>query len=497
MRLPTQRFPNIQLFFRVAIVASLLMLTVAIVTYCLPVIVPDSTFFRWSLLLLSLLATIWFTLQVATKPLHNMLEQIAAIQKSDDPKLRVKEDKDCELVELARSYNSLLGRVEEVKALQKETLTVKERLVAAIAGANDGLWDWHIESGKVWYAPKFKELLGYKDHESDFANTIDSLKEHIHQDDGPATWDAINKHIDNNEEFDVEKRIRRRRGSYKWFRIRAAGVRNSSGKVMRMSGSIRDVTERKKFEEALFQSNHDLEQFAVIASHDLQEPLRKVASFCGLLQQEYSQELDDTGRQYLDFAIDGASRMSTLVQDLLRYSKIGSESSSNLIADSEEALKLAILNLDEAIIESQAVITYDSLPELLAETREIAQLFQNLIGNAIKYRSAESPKIHITAEDDEDSWQFSVADNGIGIKPEFRERIFRIFQRLHSRNEHSGTGIGLAICKRVVDQLGGTIWVESNSALDSEQGSKFCFTVPKHKSTIYDSIRSDDSYEYV
>ena len=264
-----------------------------------------------------------------------------------------------------------------------------------------------------------------------------------------------------------------------------------------MSGAITDVTERKKFEEALTQSNYDLEQFAVIASHDLQEPLRKVASFCGLLQQEYSKKLDDEGRIYLDFAIDGASRMSTLVQDLLRYSKIGSEVSLDQNADSEAAIKLAIANLGAAIADSKGEVTFDRLPELIAEPREIAQLFQNLIGNAIKYRSDEPPKIHVSVEDKDECWQFSIADNGIGIKPEFRDRIFRIFQRLHSRSEHSGTGVGLAICKRVIDQLGGKIWVESNSTSDSEHGSTFCFTVPKKRSSIYDSIRSDKNYEYV
>ncbi|MDB4766287.1 ATP-binding protein [bacterium] len=426
-----------------------------------------------------------------------MLEQIAKIQNSQNPKLRVEGSGHRELAELAEGYNSLLSEVEQAKASQEELRAVKERLAAAIAGTNDGLWDWDIETGKVWYAPKFKELLSYKDHESEFADTIDSFKKHLHPDDSEATWEAINKHINANEEFDVEKRVRRRRGSYRWFRIRAAGVRDSSGKVVRMSGSIQDVTERKKFEEALYRSNHDLEQFAVIASHDLQEPLRKVASFCGLLKQEYTQQLDETGQQYLDFAIDGASRMSTLVQDLLRYSKIGSETSSNQNTDTEAAVELAIENLGGAIADSQADITFDQLPDVIAEPREIAQLFQNLIGNAIKYRSKESPKIDISVENADDFWQFSVADNGVGIQPEFRDRIFQIFQRLHSRNEHSGTGVGLAICKRVVDRLGGRIWVEPNSAFGSEQGSTFCFTVPKKKSTIYDSIQLNDYYEHV
>ena len=492
----TQRFLNMQIFLRLSLYACLAVLIVAAVSFWLPKYISGSPLFHWPLLLVGMLTTIWFTLQAATKPLRGMLEQIEQLENSHDPTLRVK-DGSGELSELATHYNALLNKVGKVQALQVETHEIQERLAAAIAGANHGLWDWDIETDRVWYAPKFKELLSYDDHESEFANTIDSFKEHLHRDDKQDTWEAISKHVNDSEKFDVEARVRRRRGSYRWFRIRGAGVQNSAGKVVRMSGAITDVTERKKFEEALKQSNHDLEQFAVIASHDLQEPLRKVASFCGLLQQEYSQRLDEDGRQYLDFAIDGASRMSTLVQDLLRYSKIGSEVSLDQNADSDAAIKLAIANLGAAIADSKAEVTFDQLPELIAEPREIAQLFQNLIGNAIKYRSDEPPKIHVGVENREEFWQFSIADNGIGIEPKFRDRVFRIFQRLHSRSEHSGTGVGLAICKRVIDQLGGKIWVETNSNSESGQGSTFFFTVPKKRSSIYDSIRSDNKYEYV
>ena len=492
----TQRFLNTQIFLRLSLFACLAVLILAAISFCLPEFISGSPLFQWSLLLVGMLTTIWFALQAATKPLKGMLKQIEQLENSHDPTLRVK-DGSCVLSELATRYNALLKEVGRVQALQVQTHESQERLAAAIAGANHGLWDWDIETGKVWYAPKFKELLSYDGHEAEFADTIDSFKEHLHRDDKQDTWVAINKHTNDSEKFDVEARVRRRRGSHRWFRIRGAGVQNSVGKVVRMSGSITDVTERKKFEEALKQSNHDLEQFAVIASHDLQEPLRKVASFCGLLQQEYSQQLDDDGRQYLDFAIDGASRMSTLVQDLLRYSKIGSGVSFDQNADSDAAIKLAIENLGAAIADSKAKVTFDRLPELIAEPREIAQLFQNLIGNAIKYRSDAPPKIHVGVENKEEFWQFSIADNGIGIEPEFRDRVFQIFQRLHSRSEHSGTGVGLAICKRVIDQLGGKIWVETNSDSEFGQGSTFFFTVPKKRSSIYDSIRSDNNYEYV
>ena len=226
---------------------------------------------------------------------------------------------------------------------------------------------------------------------------------------------------------------------------------------------------------ALKQSNYDLEQFAYIASHDLQEPLRKVASFCSLLQEEYGERLDDEGRKYLDFAVDGAARMRQLVQDLLLYSKIGSQKRTSKQIDTHAALELAKLNLELLIEETNAKITSFDLPKVVAEQREIAQLFQNLIGNAIKYRSEEPPEIHISSMDSGNCWQFLVSDNGIGIAPEYQEQVFGIFKRLHSRNEYSGTGIGLAICKRIIDQLGGKIWVQQKA----EPGCTICFTIPK------------------
>jgi len=480
---------NSRVFFLVAPIATLVLLIIATCHY-FGFFSPAANFplYLWILLFAGLQSTIWLSANAATKCTRSLVKELASIQNSGDAKLRVTESGPREIVTLAKEINAVLDEAERMTVSEQAHRTNEERLAVAVEGTNDGLWDWNVQTGEVWYADRFKELLGYENFEAEFPDTIDSFKEHFHPDDSEATWDAFQNHIENYQALDTEQRVRRRRGSYRWFRIRAAVVRDAAGKVRRMSGSIRDVTERKKFEEALQQSNEDLEQFAVIASHDLQEPLRKVTSFCGLLQRDYSSRLDDEGRQYLDFAIDGAKRMRTLVQDLLLFSKIGSETTSNQPVDSEAALELAMLNLETAIKDSGADVTFDDLPKVIAKNRELAQLFQNLIGNAIKYRSKKAPKIHVGVSSADRCWQFSVADNGIGIKPEFQERIFRVFQRLHSRNEYSGTGIGLAICKRVVEQLGGKIWVDSNP----EQGCTFYFTIPKKKTSIYDSIRLDD-----
>ncbi len=223
-------------------------------------------------------------------------------------------------------------------------------------------------------------------------------------------------------------------------------------------------------------SNQELEQFATIASHDLQEPLRKVATFCELLDEEYGDTLNEEGKSYIKYAVDGSHRMRSLIQDLLTFSRIKSECEPFKISGCESALSLAKLNLESAIEESNARLSNDPLPELFASERQLAQLFQNLIGNAIKYRQEESPRIHIGVEENENQWSFSVTDNGIGIQPEYREQVFGIFKRLHTKSEYSGTGIGLAICKRIVDRMHGKIWVGEKEG----QGCKVCFQIPKN-----------------
>ena len=242
-------------------------------------------------------------------------------------------------------------------------------------------------------------------------------------------------------------------------------ISRSSQKALQLANSMTYQLKQtsqsltKKAEE-LERSNKDLEQFAFIASHDLQEPLRKVSSFCQLLQKEHGANLDEEGNQYIDFAIDGANRMRSLVQDLLTYSKIGSEQESNTEIDSDEAFRMAVSDVETSIVEAGATVTAGKLPAVFASKRELCQLFQNLISNSIRYRTADAPKVHVTATRLENDWKFSVSDNGIGIAPEYHERVFGIFKRLHSRSKFPGTGIGLAICKRIVTGLNGEIWIE-------------------------------------
>ena len=224
----------------------------------------------------------------------------------------------------------------------------------------------------------------------------------------------------------------------------------------------KEVAERKRAEQEvakkadeLARSNADLEQFAYVASHDLQEPLRAVNGYCQLLQMEYEGKLDQEADKYIKHAVEGTTRMQTLINDLLEYSRVNRKGSPFEPTNLQQVVELAQGLLQAAIDESNAKIHCDGLPTLTADRRQLLQLFENLIGNAIKYRGDAHPEIHITAEEKENEWLLSIRDNGIGIQPEFWERIFFLFQRLHARGEYSGTGIGLALCQRIVNRHGG------------------------------------------
>ena len=227
--------------------------------------------------------------------------------------------------------------------------------------------------------------------------------------------------------------------------------------------------------QQLTRSNAELEQFAYVASHDLQEPLRMIASYTQLILRRYGDRFDGDAREFMDFIVDGATRMKQLIEDLLAYSRVGTHGKEFRPTDSGAALQKALANLRAAIESTAGTVTYDPLPTVHADEFQLVQLFQNLIGNALKFKGAQTPRIHISAEDQADTWTFAVRDNGIGIDAEYFDRIFMVFQRLHSRTEYPGTGIGLAICKKVVDRHGGRIWIESKAGL----GSTFWFTVPK------------------
>ncbi|MGZ4597078.1 MAG: sensor histidine kinase [Actinomycetes bacterium] len=234
---------------------------------------------------------------------------------------------------------------------------------------------------------------------------------------------------------------------------------------------------REQLEEQavdLQRSNTELEQFAYVASHDLQEPLRKVASFCQLLERRYKGQLDERGDQYIEFAVDGAKRMQQLINDLLAFSRVGRLTSDFIDIDLDEAVEQSIRQLAATVEEAGATVTHDPLPTVRGEGTLLVQLFQNLIGNGIKFRGEAPPRVHIAVRQDEDMWEFTCADNGIGIEPQYADKIFVIFQRLHGRDVYGGTGIGLAMCKKIVEYHGGRMWLDTSV----RDGTTFRWTLP-------------------
>ena len=266
-----------------------------------------------------------------------------------------------------------------------------------------------------------------------------------------------------------------------------------------VTAAIRDITVRKNAElnliqkvEDLNRSNEELEQFAYVASHDLQEPLRMVASYTQLLSRRYKGTLDADADEFIAFAVDGANRMQRLIQDLLAFSRVGKRKLELFDLPSDRALRQALLNLSGAIKQSGALVTNGLLPEVKADEVQLTQLFQNLIGNAIKYHSSGVPHIHISAaRNGLPMWTFSVRDDGLGIDSQFFEKIFGMFQRLHKRDEFEGTGMGLAICKKIVERHGGSISVESKPG----SGSTFHFTLAAIEATSSTAIEetNDDT----
>jgi PAS domain S-box-containing protein len=282
--------------------------------------------------------------------------------------------------------------------------------------------------------------------------------------------------------FDVE--IRTQAGRLIPVSISVGLVRDRRGKITGMQAVARDITERKQAEDALAQraqelarSNAELEQFAYVASHDLQEPLRMMASFARLLEKRHRGQLDADADEFIAYIVDGATRMQRLIGDLLAYSRVGRRGKEFAPTDCTAVVEAACANLRAAIEESGAAVACGPLPTVIADDVQLVQFFQNLIGNAIKFRGDRPIQVRVGAERWGHEWRFWVRDNGIGIEPQHRERIFLIFQRLHGRAQYPGTGIGLAICQRIVERHGGRIWVESEPG----QGSTFYFTLPADK----------------
>ncbi len=552
-----------------------------------------------------------------------------------------------QITELQQLNALLREKINELQQTETALRESEERYALAIAGSQDGPWDWNILTNEVYYSSRFKAILGYEDDK--LSHEFSEFEFRLHPDDRDRTLAAIQQHLQHQTTYDIEYRLLTKQGDYCWVQARGQAIWNQAQQPVRMAGTITDISERKQvdsqlktsikeladvkfaldqssivamtdakgrilevndrfckiagysrdelvgqthrlinsghhpssFFQAMWQmiasgqvwqgeiknrakdgsfywvdttivpilgasgqptqfvairneithrkqaeaalrqlneeletevclrtkeveirakelerSNAELQQFAYVASHDLQEPLRTISSFTELLAQEYGDKLDGEAEEYVEFIVDGALRMQQLIKDLLTYSRVNRRGKAFALTNCEQVIKRVIGNLKFAIADSQATVTYDPLPKIWADESQIQQLFQNLISNALKFRGEQPPRVHISAAPQADGqidkethdsaskaqtpWQFCISDNGIGIEPDYRKKIFEIFQRLHSRRIYAGTGIGLAICRNIVQRHGGRIWVEESA----EKGAAFRFTLANRPAQI-------------
>jgi PAS domain S-box-containing protein len=298
--------------------------------------------------------------------------------------------------------------------------------------------------------------------------------EGVHPEDLGRCLETYGSSFDAREPFSMEYRLQNNEAQWRWVLDRGIPRYGPSREFLGYIGSCLDIEDRKRTEQALQWANADLEQFAFSASHDLREPIRNIAIHSELIAHRFGKLTDAEGRRYLDYVTAGARHLDTLVSDLLKYTTIGKVDEPVTVVDAEASLRASLTILSEAVTADQAVVTHDPLPLLRIREVHLGQVFQNVIGNALKYRSHETPRIHISAVRTDRHWRIAIADNGIGIEPNYQTGIFGLFKRLHRTEKYAGTGLGLAICQRIVHIYGGRIWVES--ALG--QGATFYFSLP-------------------
>ena len=297
----------------------------------------------------------------------------------------------------------------------------------------------------------------------------------VHPDDVEDNVALWRHSVETGEPVHLEHRVRRADGKYRWHLTRAHAMRDTDGNIVMWIGSATEIHEQKEKEQALRRANDDLQQFAYSASHDLREPIRNVTVYSEMVASRYKDVIDSEGQMFLGFLVEGGRRLAMLVNDLLAYTSAGTAELPEARVDANAVLKYSLASLAEAIRESSAEVTSDALPQVYIGEAHLQQVLQNLIANALKYHDANPPRIHISAVRHSADWCFSVQDHGIGIDPQYKEKIFGVFKRLHTDRNFGGTGIGLAICKRVVERYGGRIWVESEPG----KGATFFFTIPR------------------
>lgn len=450
-----------------------------------------NTFFISFLLIASLFVTIH---RIVLKPVSGIVRAVSTTDDSGIPTGVVSAKGAQEITVLSTAISDMINTIRQSQRdleRRNEALKLSERNLAVseqkkreiIWGTNAGTWEWNIQTGSIEYNERWAGILGYGLEEISPVSS-ETWTRFAHPDDLRRSNELLEEHFRRETDaYECEIRLRHRDGRWIWVLDRGKVVEwSGEEKPLRMSGTHTDITRRKESEAklnemvaALKRSNEELEQFAYVSSHDLQEPLRMVTNYLQLLDQKYRDTLDADAHDYIDFAVDGAKRMSQLIKDLLAYSRVATQENPLVPVDVNAIVARAVDNLRAAVDEAEGRIEIADLPTVLADEVQILSLFQNLIGNAVKYKAPDRlPEVVIGADRSEGNWVFSIRDNGIGIDAIYQDRIFVIFQRLHQRHEYEGTGIGLAVCKRIVERHGGRIWLESEPG----KGSTFFFTLP-------------------
>ena len=374
--------------------------------------------------------------------------------------------------------------ITERRRIQTELRGREKQLKHAQRLAQLGYWQWDVLEDKVTGSDELCEMFGLSPDE--FAAKFEAYRERVHPEDREQAIKAIESARADLKPFTFEQRIVRPDATFRVLSCLGEVEAGADGKAVRMTGVCQDITQKKRAEDILARqlrdlerTRQDLEQFAYVASHDLQEPLRMVSSYVQLLERRYKGRLDNDADDFIQFAVDGAKRMQELINDLLAYSRVGTRGKPFQPTDLDAAVDGVLASDKQTLDGAHAIVTRDSLPAVVADSSQVEQLYTQLIGNAVKFCNGRRPRIHIGVEEREGERTFFVRDNGIGIDPQFADRIFTIFQRLHGREQYPGTGMGLAICKRIVERRGGRIWVESKPG----KGSTFCFTIPQIEET--------------
>ena len=412
-----------------------------------------------------------------SEPILALATTAHAIADRRDYSVRATKGADDELGLLTDAFNQMLTRIDEQDRALRES---DERLNLALTSSGVGTWKLNaVENSLIW--DDHMHAL-FRLEPKTFPGRFEDLLDLVHADDRDRVKEVVAETLAKGTPYDTDHRVMWPDGTIRWLAARGKVYRDPEGQPLGMTGVCWDITKEKRAEKKLRtllgeleRSNKELEQFAYVASHDLQEPLRMVSSYTQLLEQRYRDKLDDNAREFINYAVDGARRMQRLINDLLEFSRVSTRGRKLEAVDANEVLGAVRANLGAAIENAGALVTNEELPTVTADPTQLSQLLQNLIGNAIKFHGAKAPRVHLAACERNGEWVFTVKDNGIGIGPDYFDRIFVIFQRLHAAADYPGTGIGLAVCKRIVERHGGRIWVESQPG----NGATFSFSIPK------------------